>query len=481
MNKLGLAVSLATLCAVSVYGCSLGLDESKIGAAPDAGTLPDGDTPDTFRPPVTDGATEAGGLPTACTRDDECATKDACLKGRCDLERKACVFDVCLTATCNAGTCDEATRVCGAPKPRTFRAATFPIGAGVGCGGALGTPQRCIAAVYPYVFVGTTNGVVAFSSSDPSSASPQAVAVKGVGFLPTSIVASGNRVFLLGGSTTVGAVSRVQIAVVDVPTDPFRRELVASTILSSFDRPSGDVLLEREGSGAFLLQLSAPANFPTGIVREPIGEPLDIKSSPFPPVPGATPVASSGSRIIVEAFSVQAISTMSFITMAGTAQAAKDQETALTAAGSVTGQRTFATTQGGAVYWSVAQLTAPPPANTLRAARGHFLVADAAATFVPAGGIDIAVYPNIPAANQVIGPVALIDKDTALVSAAVPTALTTTDIKIHKRATGLTPQKVTLTQPVTQLGASASSGLAYVLAAESPTAASVHVFDAACN
>jgi hypothetical protein len=481
VKKLGLAVSLVSLAVAGVYGCSLGLDESKIGAVPDAAELPDGDTPDNFRPPVTDGGTEAGGLPTSCTRDDECVTSDGCLKGRCDLERKACVFDVCLTATCNAGACDEATRVCGPPKPRTFRAATFPVGAGVGCGGALGTPQRCIAAVYPYVFVGTTNGVVAFSASDPSSTSPQAVAVKGVGFLPTSIVASGNRVFLLGASTTVGATSRVQIAVVDVPSDPFRRELVASTILSSFDRPSGDVLLEREGSSAFLLQLSAPAMFPTGVVGEPLGEPLDIKSSPLVFTAGATPVTTSGSRVIMEAFNAQSVSTMSFVTMAGTGQAAKDGELLLAAAGNVTAQRAFGTTQGGAVYWSVAQLTAPPPANVLRAARGHFLVADAAAPFVPAGGVDLAVYPNVPAATQVVGPAVLIDKDTALVSAAVPTALTTSDIKIHKRATGLTPQKVTLTQPVAQLGASASSGLAYVLAAESPTASSVHVFDAACN
>lgn len=483
MRRALLALTLAAAAPfAAVSGCSLGLDESKIGGLPEAAPFDDGGAPDGPRPnPTNEAGTDAGGLPTACTRNEDCATTAGCLTGRCDLARKACAFDVCLSSTCNGGTCDPNARTCSPPKPRTLRAGTFPVGAGVGCGGGLGNPDRCLAFVYPFVFVGTTNGVVAFSAEDPASASPRQVPVKGVGFLPTSLVAAGSRVFMLGASAAVGANSRVQIAVLDVPTDPFTKELSAVTILSSFDRPSGDVILPRENDTAYLLQLAAPASFPTGILQAPLREPLDVKSAPLVFTAGANPMAVSGNRVVMQLSNAQNQSTMAFVTGAGTPQAAKAGELLLAAAGNVTTQQSFSTLTSGAVYWAVAQLNGPPPINTLRAARGHFLVADANAPFDPAGGVDLQVYPNIPAASAIIGPAALVDADTAIVSFAVPPALNTTDVRVHKRAGGLLPPKVTLTQPIAQLGAAGSSGLAVILAAESPTASSIHVFDPACN
>src|SRR5690606_6986726 len=75
-----------------------------------------------------DGGTTPG-LPDAatCAKDEDCATTHGCLSGKCDLSRRACVFDVC-HATCSAAACDVAAKTCGTAKPYTYAATTFQIG-----------------------------------------------------------------------------------------------------------------------------------------------------------------------------------------------------------------------------------------------------------------------------------------------------------------------------------------------------------------
>ncbi|MDB4935754.1 MAG: hypothetical protein JWP87_2726, partial [Labilithrix sp.] len=207
MTKAAIA---GTACAACILGaatvllasCSLGLDESLIGQQAEASasdaltgsetTVPEGG--DGALPPI---QPEAG----ICTKDEDCKGTAGCLTAKCDVPRKACVFQVCRQPACNSAACDMAGMKCGAAKPYKYRATQFPVGAQIGCGGALG---RCFAAVYPFVFVGTANGVVAFAANDPQNPAPASVPISGLGFVPTQIVASGSRVYFLGSPSGAG-------------------------------------------------------------------------------------------------------------------------------------------------------------------------------------------------------------------------------------------------------------------------------------
>ncbi|HSO34859.1 MAG TPA: hypothetical protein VLT33_20155, partial [Labilithrix sp.] len=225
------------IATIGLASCSLGLDESLIGRVAEGG-VDESSVVDSFVVEGGDGALppinpEAG----VCTKDEDCKGTAGCLTARCDVPRKACVLQVCRTPTCNSAACDVPTAKCGAAKPYKYRAAQFPVGAAIGCGGALG---RCFAAVYPYVFVGTSNGVVAFAANDPQSATPPAIPLAGLGFVPTQIVASGSRVYFLGTPVGAGASSRVPMAYADVPPDPFAAKIAVTTILATYNRPASD-------------------------------------------------------------------------------------------------------------------------------------------------------------------------------------------------------------------------------------------------
>src|SRR5262249_18095301 len=140
-----------------IVSCSLDLDESLIDKTRDAnfidldGTLPDGAPIDGS----TDGLSSNGGFVQACTTDADCKTSDGCLKGKCDLPRKTCAYEVCRSA-CGAGVCDQQNHTCGPAVPYKLKATQFPLGQALAC-------IRCAAAVYPWLVVGTVTGAVAFN------------------------------------------------------------------------------------------------------------------------------------------------------------------------------------------------------------------------------------------------------------------------------------------------------------------------------
>lgn len=481
--------ALASLATGVVAACSLGLDESLIAAAPDAGEKPDGFV-DTG--PIDAGA-DAQATPDAgpCAKDEDCVSTNACLKGRCDLARKACAFDVCHAAACSAATCDTAAKTCGAPKTYTLRPSTFKVGAPAACG-------RCIAAVHPYVFVGTPSGVVAFNMANPTQA-PAAVPVTGLGFVPSLMMTSGSRVFFFGPAVGGGPPSRVPVAWLTVPSDPFVTSIAIENTLAGWNRPSGEGLgtLARSDDGAFLY--TGAALLPTAVLPAVPSDRFDLTAYLTPPTPGFGLVSASGTRFLFQSVDANGNASFEFVANVGTPQVT-DAGIAATPSPDktvVAGPQYFSQTADGAVLWSYAQLTAPPqtPGVAVRAVRSGFLVGSAAG---PADGatVDVEVYPpNVPNGANVTGPNATLDQGTAMIVTAAKESFTAqTSVQFLKRQplalvpnADNTPRRAVLPIALgTVVGAAGSNGIGYLLANEAATPelqanASVYVFDPACG
>jgi hypothetical protein len=500
-NKMRNAVILGAACVLvpatlGLASCSLGLDESLIGQQGEGGAGADGNGPnETSVPEGGDGALppiqpEAG----ICTKDEDCKGTAGCLTAKCDVPRKSCVFQVCRQPACNSAACDMAAMKCGVAKPYKFRATQFPVGAQIGCGGAL---ARCFAAVYPYVFVGTANGVVAFAANDPQNPAPATVPISGLTFVPTQIVASGSRVYFLAPAVGAGPTSRFPLAYVDVPPDPFAKTIAVTTVLASHNRPATDPigLAARGNDTALLVDFNAASAFASAPVEPPIVEPVSFSSTGFAFTAGAGPVAVSGNRLVMNQIAANGQVAFAFVSAAGSGTPMTGPDTPIPTAAPATGPQFFAQSADGAVFWAYVALNMPPGGMqppAIRAAKGYFLVADGAAPFDPAAGIDLEVYPGAPPpGTPSVGPVAMLDAKTVMVTTsnpANPGMLTNVSfvtrgppLAFVKNA-DMNPRRFPLTLPVSQLAAAGSNGIGYILAVDpmAPTAPTVHVFDPAC-
>jgi hypothetical protein len=476
----------------ALASCSLGLDHSLIGRA-DAGLSPTdgpltesgGDAGDDGPPPIM----PEGGV---CATDTDCmGASDTCVKPRCDVPRKACVFDVCKPAACTTSACDTTTRTCAAPKTHKFLAAQFPVGAGVGCGGSA---RACIAAVFPYVLVGTPNGVLAFAADDPGSTTPAPVSVTGLGFVPGLMFASGSRVYFLGAVTGAGASSRLEIGYLDVPPDPFRRSLTVTTLLASYNRSTGEpgfapTLLPRANDTALLLDSNAAQSFPCTPVEPPLVEPLMLGSAAIPFTAGTAPVVTSGTRLMMATYDGVGGGSFGLIANAG-GTATNGGQVPITGT-PISQPASYAVDPQGGVFWMIESLSVPPNilGSYVKSVKGYFLLADGMANFDFTAGVDLETYPaaappiGFGPGAALVGPAAMIDTKTALVATAASNNASQTNIQIALRQPlGLVAGKKQLLamNAVGTLGASASGGYGYVLASESATASSVYVFDPAC-
>lgn len=480
---------------LALASCSLGLDESLIGQKVEAG-VQDAVVTDTLVVEGGDGALPPlmpeGGL---CTKDQDCKGTAGCFTARCDVPRKACVLQVCRQPACNSAVCDQTSMKCGAAKPYKYRAAQFPVGAGIGCGGALG---RCFAAVYPFVFVGTTNGVVAFAANDPQNVMPAAIPITGLAFVPTQIIAAGGRVYFLGPPAGAGASARVPIAYTEVPTNPFATKIGVTTVLATLNRPASDplVLVPRGNDTALLLDANAATAFASVPVEPPLTDPTVLNSTGIVFSAGAGPVAVSGSRLITGQITAAGAASFAFVNAAGSAAPQTQPDVAFATGTPAAGPQFFSQSADGAVFWAFVSLNAAPPPPgppppTIRAAKGYFLVADSAATtFDAAAGIDLEVYAAAPLGTPSVGPVAMLDSKTAMVTTANPANpatitnvgfVTRSPLALLKNA-DMTPRRFQITLPVSQLAAAGSNGIGYVLAVDpaAPLAPTVYVVDPAC-
>ncbi|MDB4945616.1 MAG: hypothetical protein JWP97_5150 [Labilithrix sp.] len=486
------AVAIVTaLTGAAAASCSLGLDESLIGRGPD-GAIADGALVDQAAADAGDGApppiNPEGGT---CTTDADCKGTSGCLTARCDVPRKACVLDVCRPSTCNSATCDQSSAKCGAAKTYPFRAGQFPVGAPVGCGGSL---ARCFAAVYPFVFVGTPNGVLAFAASDPQSTKPLPVPVTGLGFVPAQIVASGSRVFFLGAPTGAGASSRLPIAYVDVPPDPFAVKIPAITVLGTYPRPATDpvILFPRGNDTALGVDYNLASAYASTPVEPPLVEPVVFGSQGVTFTAGSSPQAVSGTRLLMAQINPAQVPIFGLSGGAGTSMPTMAADVPITTNGPTTGPFYFSQSADGAVFWGSVGLNAPPAPpqpQTIRAARGYFLLADGTAAIDQAAGLDLEVYGAAPLGTATVGPAAMLDGKTAMVTTSIPANTALTNVGFVRRdPLGLvkngdgSPRRFQLTLPVSQLAAAGSHGLGYLLALDpgAPADPLVYVFDPAC-
>lgn len=472
------AIAAAACMLVAAVSCSLDLDESLLeprDAGFEAEPEPVEAGAEDVLPPPPEGGT--------CTRDEDCKTSHGCLQGRCDLGRGVCAYDVCKTPACNSAACDTTTQQCGAPQPYRYRAGSFAVG-GTVC-------PRCVAAVHPWLVVLTATGPVAFNVSDPQSSSPPRVPVVGLGFYPTQLVQSGSRVFFLGQNQGLPDETRLPIAWIDMPADPFATQLEATSVLATYNRPQETTTAySKEGDG-LILSGAAAASYPSSIVQPPLTEPLTITATPITFTAGFAPVAVSGSRLVLRQ---NANGTVSFglIDAVGTATPGTQQDVVVADAGLVSGSETFAQLPGGAVFYLTNSITAPPSPgpSQARALRGYFLIADGTAAPEGSVAVDVEVYDvgtPPPPGSAFAGPTAMLDPGNVLVTGAARENLAQTSVQFVRREPlglvsedGGTKRTVLPIAISTIVGAAASNGIGYVVANDVVNDATVYVFDPRC-
>ncbi len=481
----------------TAIGCSLNLDSSLMnrdGGGSDAGALeaeavPSDAQGDTAKPvdgASTDGAMMGGGMG-ECSTDADCqgdggtgAEAGGCVaSATCDTTWHLCVLDVCPTSACQASVCLPSS-TCSLPATYGFSTTSFSVS----YGGVIGAgPTYAIAAAWPFVFVATNNGVIAYNVVDPTSGTPPVVPVHGVPFVPLAVVAVGRRVYFVTDTQGAGPSYHQAIAWVDVPQNPFVTSFEASSAWVSTNQFAVQNVLTNGASGLFLAYGSAQLE-PVANVQPPLGDLSAITAYANAGLPmGAYFVASTGPRLLSYRYDGTAhFPNFALITKAGTSLAQANPEQTLSAWGPMDGQASFATGGDGSVVYEGAILNELDAggSNGLATARLSWLIDSATG-----GNIDTSTYVDLvhyspPANAQVVGPTAWVDPKTALALVA-PSALQTnsTVVQVANRTPpGLAPgKKQLLSVAPSALGVSASNGFAYALAQDDPSNQTCTVYE----
>jgi hypothetical protein len=152
-------------------------------------------------------------------------------------------------------------------------------------------------------------------------------------------------------------------------------------------------------------------------------------------------------------------------------------------------QNSFAQGADGSLLWMTAAGSAPDGGpDVVTSARLAWLLANGTASaFSVTAKVDVETYPAQPGfCTSVAGPMAWIDPNTALVTAADSNDLTQTVVKIASKAQmppTILPQSHTIAASIGgQVAAAASNGFGYVLAHDVPAGsdATVHIFAPSC-
>jgi hypothetical protein len=497
MRRLVVAVgALVAISAITAAGCSLGLDPSLIDHGADAAAVGDAAPPSEAGGDGAKGDAEGDGAtqipPGQCATDSDCTTTNACVTStKCDPSSHVCVFDVCPTGVCMAAVCDGNTMSCSAPVTYGYHAGSFKVGVGgVGCGAA----SRCFAAEYPYVFVGTTNGVVAYRVDDPTDDGPVPVPVDGLPFLPDQMVATGRRIYFVGSVVGSGPTYHVPVAWVDVPQDPFLPQFNATSVFVGYAQSSWSSLFAATTGSIFLVNGDASQAFPTALLTAPVADSSTLALSSSPDIAaGAGPVAASGSRLVTYRYldAPSYLAAFSFETGAGTSGAQNLGEQMTTAMGPTTPEGFLAQGTDGSLLWDAPSATIVDGGPNMTAtARMTWLLASATATtFAETAFVDVESYTSeaLGFGAAVAGPMAWIDTNTVLVTAAAPEDNSQTSVQIASRA--MTPPTVVASHryvvpvDVGHIGAASSNGFGYVLVQDDPmnATATVHVFAPTCQ
>lgn len=490
MRKLlfgGAALALATSL---VFACTLDLDESLIGKPPKDGggvTLGDVNLPDGT-------IISESGVPIVpsdavnCTTDNDCPTTNGCLKGRCDQTRRACAYDICHAASCAVGVCDQAAKTCNSTQMYKEKAGELVLDQ-VTTGG--------IIAAYPWLFQMTTTGILVYDVSNPTKGKPVSVPLVGLGFVPNQFARSGNRIWIM--APLGGTPARLPIAYIDVPADPFTGKIEAHTILANYNRPATESVSigPSENKGALIL---GPApTYPTAAVDTLLAEPATKTATPIVPRDNSTPVALSGSRIVmqgIQPLTNQATNQFGLVSGAGTTNPTTSDLVTVADLAAPSLARAATQSVDGTVFFATGTHGPGPAPDTIvtRTVRGYFLVKDGKSTIDGAvKGVDLETYApeTAPGANgDSLRAPTMVDLDTAMVVvAATESPGTATAVQFMKRdGTVDRAKRVTLATSIgTIAGSSASDGFVYIAAnipsgqEGVPPTAKVFVIDPACS
>jgi hypothetical protein len=471
------AASVGGFAAASA--CSLGLDPNLIPGS-DASIADSGD------------AGIDAPNPLLCKADPDCKPNSNCLTGKCDTKSGTCGYALCQTAAaCTAAVCDNVTQTCSAPSTYTFHAASFHVSLGnIGCGGGGAGARRCFAAVYPFVFVGTTNGVVAYPVANPTSTSPPSIPVGGLPFFPSAIVASGRTVYFVGAVVGTGPDYKIPIAELTVPNDPLRTQMGATTVFDTLQVPAVDAVFPDTTGGIYLVRADSTKSFPAAHVVPPLHDLDALSFSPSPSVPtNANIAAASGSRLVTfrqeNGGAFGAFFSLENAAATGSAQNGGEQNV-LSTEGQSNQPSYIAQSPSGGLLWTTSSVNVPDggPATTI-ASRLSWVLADQVATnFDATTHVEVQTYNQAGLNGDLPGPVAWVDDNTAIVISAVPGSPTSSVVNIATRngtPTVIPTRFFQLSFLPSQLAVTSSNGYGYVLTPDQTSGANVHIFGTNCN
>lgn len=419
----------------------------------------------------------------ACNTDADCmaaaAAGGACVtSATCDKTAHVCLLDVCgNSANCKAEVC-QPSQMCTLAANYGFAPTSFPVMTG-GVGGYGVT--YAIAAVWPFVFVVTNNGLAAFNVADPTNPAPPQVTVQQLPFLPDAVIAVGRRVYLVTGTKGAGPTTFHQsIAWIDVPQNPLSTTLTAS---SAFVSTSGNGIynvLSDDSNGLFFLYQTAALLYPTANAVPPFDDNTVLNPSPNTGLPsGASIPATTGGRLLTYRYATDmsgpgyATPHFSFVDKPGTSMATTSTEQSFTAFGALDNQYGFSTGNDGLVIWETAVLDELDSGGNdgVASSRLSWLIDSATAgNFDSTAYVDLVTY-SPPAGGQVVGPPAWMNANTALGFAALSSASTNTTLVqvVTKTPASIDPLRTTqLPAAPGAIGVATSNGFAYALLQNDP-------------
>ncbi len=422
----------------------------------------------------------------ACDGAGTCVVPDnGCLVGQCVAGE--CVYDICPGAgACESSVCDTTTKTCSAPAAYSFHAHEFSVGDGLVCG----DPRHCVAALGDFVVAATSGGVRAWRVL--SARDPQSVAVDQPPFAVLRIAVSGDRLLLLG--PTAGG--KLSLAWIDRPTTPLVSTLAATSVAVSFTGTI-DHVFPAAGDGFFLVKHNEAEAFPTALIQLPLTSTSTVTQVQSPGITaGSVIVGASGTKLL--AFRVETGAgtfnpMFSFENDAGTVSAQNGGESPLAVTDEVPpalGAHQFMPAPGGALLWTTNRVVRIDVDNA-ESQDVRFLLPLAEGETALSATRSVALENYVPAQGinaNLAGPAAQIDTETFLVTAADPSNVAQTAVRLVKRAgdtlTLDTSKRWVLSVAPTAIAAFAGPRFGFVLVPAAPllaTQPSVHVFDPACN
>ena len=347
-----------------------------------------------------------------CAHDSDCVAPNGCYTPHCDTVLGACTYALCEAKdrTCAAGVCDVKTFACSDPQPYGFLATRYDVpGITSGCGP---NPRACVAASFPFLFLGTRDDVVALRTDDLAAKAAITVPIVDLTVRPQQMVASGRRLWVIGAVQGVAPPYQLAIAVLDVPSDPTVTMLHAHTSVVSYPFPTVQAFAAPNG-GLFITYADAALGFPTARLGGLPTEGAQVSASDAGPngdaaaaitmvgaagVPaGSAVIAASGARLVL----FRGPSTFNLITMPGTPTARTQPDQPLMPVLNPIGPTSFAQGPDGEVMMA-APINADPAGscNCTTNARLQWIFPSAIATATDVNVVvDPAGYanPQVPA------------------------------------------------------------------------------------